>query len=484
MLFDFIKRKKVLSWSLFFLFLEIVSFCVYKNIFWNNVVVVILGLGILVLTYKKPLLSFILVIVELVLGGFGYWFVFTFGDHRISERMIFMGSFLLGWLLWRVFKKNKVINWKKYWEKLKYWILILGLILFAFVLGYWHGYVFLFKDVNAWLFLFYIVPIADFLLNISIEQKARLKNDFINIFLAGLIVLAFKVLITFFLFAHGFLIIDSLYTWIRDTRIGEITPAGGGLYRVFFQSAIYIVLALVMMLPQVWEEKKNTWSFSILFVFFLSVLIISLSRSFWLAFGIVLIGIYIYFAWIFKKLFIKKIVLLFLWLVASLGFLSFLILLPVNKNNSQIALSRLLVQRTDLQDEAISSRWNLLPIMLEAIKGHWVVGYGFGKTLEYKSNDPRIRQQNSEGYFRTYAFEWGWLSFMLKFGLIGVFVFIFWLGSIFWNVKGTSYDKKVKLGIYFSGLLLVVVHFFTPYLNHPLGFGWLILIQSLFLIDS
>jgi len=170
--------------------------------------------------------------------------------------------------------------------------------------------------------------------------------------------------------------------------------------------------------------------------------------------------------------------------VASLGILSFLILLPIKKNNSQIALSRLLVQRTDLHDDAISSRWNLLPVMTKAIQGHWFLGYGFGKRLEYQSNDPRITQNDVSGRYVTYIFEWGWLSFWLKFGLMGLLIFIYWLGGIFWQLKNVKYSVGLKIGLIFSGLFLAIVHFFTPYLNHPLGFGWLLLIQGLIIIDN
>jgi len=282
---DLLKGKKVLYWSLLFFGLEMLSFLVYRDVLLNNLVVILLGIILLIVTFKKPDLGVILVFLELILGGFGYWFTFTFGSHRISERMVFIGVFYLGWIFWRTFKFKEKVEWNKVWNLLKNWLFIFGLVIYGFILGWVYGSLDLFRDVNAWLFLLYIIPVADILLTRSKLEKEGLKENLLNIVLSGLLILSIKVLLVFFLFAHGFLIVNDLYVWIRDTRIGEITPAGGGLYRVFFQSTIYIGLALVVMLGEVWKEKKMGYYFWGIFVLFLSVLIISLSRSFWLAFA-------------------------------------------------------------------------------------------------------------------------------------------------------------------------------------------------------
>ncbi|MEK9158429.1 MAG: hypothetical protein AAB673_00295, partial [Patescibacteria group bacterium] len=93
--------------------------------------------------------------------------------------------------------------------------------------------------------------------------------------------------------------------------------------------------------------------------------------------------------------------------------------------------------------------------------------------------DPRILKTSPTGDYTTYAFEWGWLDLWLKLGVIGLLVYLGLIWEIFkvgfstisYKLQATSY---MSFGLLMTLVALVVIHNFTPYLNHPLGLGWLI----------
>ena len=126
--------------------------------------------------------------------------------------------------------------------------------------------------------------------------------------------------------------------------------------------------------------------------------------------------------------------------------------------------------RTNLEEAAAASRWNLLPILWHKIEEHPILGSGFGATVTYKSEDPRILAQNPNGMYTTYAFEWGWLEHWVKFGIIGIPLILFLLCSLAWRLWKLDEPVWLRATAVSSLVALGVVHVFTPYLNHPLGF--------------
>jgi hypothetical protein len=125
-------------------------------------------------------------------------------------------------------------------------------------------------------------------------------------------------------------------------------------------------------------------------------------------------------------------------------------------------------------DAAAESRWNLLPVLMKKIGQTPILGSGFGATVTYKTEDPRILAQNPSGLYTTYAFEWGWLEHWIKFGILGIPVMLWLLLSVAWRTWKTDGEWWIRAGFVSSLAALGVIHVFTPYLNHPLGFGFLL----------
>ena len=53
-----------------------------------------------------------------------------------------------------------------------------------------------------------------------------------------------------------------------------------------------------------------------------------------------------------------------------------------------------------------------------------IIGSGFGTSVKYESADPRAVAASEDGLFETFSFEWGWLDFLLKIGIIGTFIYL------------------------------------------------------------
>jgi hypothetical protein len=133
-----------------------------------------------------------------------------------------------------------------------------------------------------------------------------------------------------------------------------------------------------------------------------------------------------------------------------------------------------------IAEEAASSRWNLLPPLWTAIKHNAIGGAGFGATVTYVSNDPRVRALNPTGLYTTSSFEWGYLDIWLKIGLVGMLVYAWIIWKI--TIKALKYDVPSRLisslGPIFGLLAVLSVHIGSPYLNHPLGLGLVLFLYS------
>ena len=113
--------------------------------------------------------------------------------------------------------------------------------------------------------------------------------------------------------------------------------------------------------------------------------------------------------------------------------------------------------------------------MMLQIKKLPFTGSGFGTVIEYESEDPRLVAAG--GTAETYAFEWGWLDIWLKMGFLGilsfVWLFVFYVLSL-WNSAKKGNAGWLMVAFLRSVVALFVLHIFTPFLNHPIGLGFLI----------
>jgi hypothetical protein len=278
----------------------------------------------------------------------------------------------------------------------------------------------------------------------------------------------------------------TIYQWTRNNLLGEITLLPNGFSRVFLQSQVFAIAGFFSSFiffiknldTEQWKLRRTNYWYGIVAAAFLAVIITSLSRSFWVGTGATAVVSGILSLFIFKPAF-KKIIYFLGYLIGVVA-LNFIILgaiiaFPFPRSLQSLDPSVLTDRATQFEAGA-ASRWSLLPIMYQAIIQEPFLGKGLGATLTYKTSDPRIRASSIDGTYTTNAFEWGWLDIWLKLGIIGLAAYAWFL----WALLKISFREPFRAPQWaisaFAGLLaLVILHFFTPYLNHPLGFGYLAL---------
>ncbi len=498
--------KYLSLWLFGIIALEVLSFITIRNPSARSLIAGLCGLAVAFIAYKRPALALSLIILEVMIGGFGYLLAVSTPSLEMgfSLRMVIMAGFGLGWALNAV--KARIWRFWRVAELLivQIWLFVAVMLLIGLVNGFIFKQPYVFQDANAWIFLLYFVPVLDI--------AHRFKDDLIryakSAIISALIYLPLKALAVLYIFSHGIIFLaDPLYTWIRDTRVGEITPAGGNVYRVFFQSAIYSIFASIFVLAYWMRDAvigdsevnsevelgsnnfRNRIFFNLkryinvwLWIIGISMIVISLSRSFWIGLvagglTVLILGVLAHKKMVWRSM-IKAIVgsLIATAVIAGAIYFPF----PATKD---VSFASMIKDRGTLSDAAGSSRWNLLPAMWQKIGENPILGHGFGSTITYKSQDPRVLQNNPDGIYTTYAFEWGWLAFWVKFGIFGPLVMLILLISLGWRSWKSNYSWWLRTGIVGNLIALAAVHVFTPYLDHPLGFAVLLLLEGMLAMD-
>ncbi len=488
---DKINFKKIAIIMAGFLIIEAWSFLVFARPFFNGAMLAILSLAVIALSVYRLEYGFLALVSELFVGSMGHLFFINLSAGQLPLRIAiwsaFMAVFAVKFLV-QLFKQGKegsyLKNLKGFGEKRA--LFILGIfIIISLVNGLVRGHALglIFSDFNAWLFFLLIIPAVAIYGNREEEKIARLKT----VFLAGALWMSLKTLIFLYIFTHDAAIAPEIYNWLRRTLNGEMTPTSAGWPRIFIQGQIYSGVAFFLcfwMSQASFKIKEIFKRTNILFLlaagFFLSTLIISFSRSFWagliaaLVFSLVLI-------WRFYSF--KKMLIAGVWLTGSFV-LSFVVIYAVaafpyiyQTNFRASFLDRV----SNGNEAAVASRWSLLPALMKEIRKEPILGQGYGATVTYKSSDPRVLQSNPDGIYTTYAFEWGYLELWLKLGFLGLAAYLWLLYRLVSNgiILGCKNGQTLFFGLAAGLVFLAITNIFTPYLNHPLGIGIIILSSCL-----
>src|SRR3989339_1441918 len=468
---------------LFTTFVFILSFCAFLYPSFNKVAFLTVLFLTLVLSLKKLEYGIYILLAELFVGSKGYLFYFDFGGTSVSLRI---GLFLIIFSVWLYNRlKNKDLSLKL--DK-KWWILF-AFIVWGFIWGVLRGNSFhnVFFDANGWVYFMLIFPILD-----VIKSKEQVEN-ILQILTAAVSVIVVKTFFLLYIFSHQMeSVARPLYHWLRKFLIGERNLMDNGFHRIFFQSQIYVLIGFFIFLAILvwrWKDKdalknffKENWQLYLLTAGSFASILISFSRSFWIGVVAGVVALFV-FLLIFRNSskHFSKIILFGLSMIAcSLLLIWITFVFPFPKTDSSFSFSSMFEDRlTDINEAAVRSRWDLLSPLGKAIVNHPIIGSGFGTTVTYKSSDPRALEINPTGEFTTYAFEWGYLDIWLKIGLAGLLVYLY---LIWFMLKGEwvlSKDNSslgaLNAGLFIGMIALLATSFFSPYLNHPLGIGYVML---------
>jgi len=503
--------KIIKNTLLFIILAELLSFLGYYLPTINFISFFALAILTLVLSLRRFEYGLYILITELLIGSFGYLFYFETGGFKISLRIAIWLIIISVWLAKIISQLIKTKKIELIIFRSTYSFYFLGLFIFI-ALGVINGLLQnnslsnLFFDFNNWLYFLLIFPIF------FIVQPDNL-NTIKKIFLAAISWLSLKTIFLAYIFSHIFNFSD-LYLWVRRSGVGEITLVVPGFNRIFMQSHIFVLIGffilLFYLLKLTTEQsmsfrpdpvlnagternslyyKNSTLSDSssprlvgmaknILFsTLLLSTIIISFSRSFWL--GLAVGGLFVWLIAIFKlKIKLKQFILFNFTVLAviilSLGLVAAIIKFPYPSPSGGFNATNLLSERaTKITNEAgASSRWQLLTPLWEKIKTAPILGRGFGAVVTYKSSDPRILSSSPNGEYTTYAFEWGWLDVWLKLGIFGLLAYLVLLIKII--IDALKINSYYSLALATGLIIIITVNIFSPYVNHPLGIGFLI----------
>lgn len=432
----------------------------------ENIFVFSLVVALIAFSYKRLEFLFLFLLIEIFVGGKGYMLYAEIPVlGKIPLRMILFATAIILSLFFHfqgnIFAIKKIFTQKSFRSFAIFGVFIVtGTILGLLRNDAQKVYL----DANAWAY-FFILP--------AFLSSGYFKNTekIFEILSLSVLWTAAKTFITFALFSSGASFVGDafLYRWIRNSGVGEITNMGENIFRVFFQSHIYSLIALVSLLALLLSHKGFQLKKSIFFGLTLYASILNLlaseSRSMWVS-AIITAFFMAYFTLRKKSSSFAR--------VAAVGALLFVITL------SQVSLLQLVTGGPSIfslsrnsgigQDTSGASRKAQLIPLIKKISKHPIIGSGFGTEVTYKSADPRILKKNPKGNYTTYAFEWGYLDMVLKIGIIGLFAYLAFFFSL---IRGA-----LALKLYFLAFGLValgITHIFTPYLNHPLGIVFVLL---------
>jgi len=457
----------------------------------NQIAMIGIVILTIIMTIKRLEYGLLILLSELLLGSFGYLFYWPLADQHISIRLVIWSVVMLIFVFKVLISIIKEGEKNIYWQKiknfplLKYFGLLFLFIIIGLIVGLLrqHEWTDIFSDFNGWLYWLLLFPT----IMVAWQKDNKFLKHLIIIFLAAIIIISLETLLFLFVFTHNLTIAPEIYSWLRQNLIGEITPTTSGWPRVFLQAQIFPIIGFLIIF---WFNRVKN-NFSEFFYFknlgtlllaslLLSTAIISFSRSFWAGLLIAgLIGLIL--VWLFYSF--KKMLGLLIWsLAAGLGAILLIYLITIFPYPQPGKFTANFIDRvTNEQEAALSSRWSLLPVLSKEVIREPFLGQGFGATVTYISSDPRVLAQHPDGQYTTTAFEWGYLDIALKIGLLGLLAYGLLLIKLIQRgiIQGRDHNNYLSLGLVTAIIFLVVTHIFTPYLNHPLGIGFLIVSSCL-----
>lgn len=466
--------ERIRVWLGVFFVADVASLAAYSIPAVNGFLFPVCTVGLVCLLVRDRRWLLFAPLAELLWGSFGMQFSWDLGGVHLSLRLLVFSICVFWWLIAGGWKGVSAV-WGRSPEG---WLALVLLLVAAWglIVGVNSDTPLrdVFLDGNAYAYLVYF-----FLWASVLKQDMNLLIR--KLLLAAAVGLSVKTLVLFNIFANWYEILNVqyLYLWIRDTRVGEITRTGTAIWRIFIQSQLYIGIGLLQIFTQLLRRHRLPRADAAAMVLMIAALLVSLSRSYWVGFAAAILLLFIIskFAGITIAHFMRSTGIFIGAGCIALVLVMLLAFLPFGGRGLSQALGGRIMS---FADPAGVSRLQLAGPLWEAIRGAPFLGKGFGSTVTYRSSDPRIKTPlNPEGLVTTYSFEWGYLDQWLKFGAVGLALFlavVLWQFRIGMKLLKARTSQNTELLALLAGLFFImIVHVFSPYLNHPLGLGYLLL---------
>ncbi len=461
---------------------------------WSAIPFAILVIGVCIVTKRSLVWGFALAMLEIFVGGHGHMIDVSLGGVTLGIRQGIFVAVMLG-TLYHIIVNH--VRPRFVAERDLPFVFLAGAIALGTISGFTrNSFSAAFDDMNGYATLAYLLPLS------MIVWTQEAKRVLLWTFALAATWVAASSLALLFAFTHlpvqG---IWALYGFVRDARLAEVTllsgpawlvgllPNGPWYFRVFEPAQFYVMtftLVLCSALMFAIKDWRTRWMIALPLTAMLAIDIAGQSRSFWLGLcgATVVLGMIVFT----EKNAIKEIM-----KVEAIGAVAVavaavclwtLVVFPFPPRPDLTSSPYYKGQEDDTRNLAVSSRWNLLGPMMDKIGEQPLWGSGFGTTVTYVSDDPRIRANNGTGEYTTYRFEWGYQDIWLKMGIPGILAFGFYFLSVLRAVH-RSYTAReetrwLSMGLASGVLALFIAHIFSPYLNHPIGLGFIVFVLPFF----
>ncbi len=498
------------------LLLYFLSFLGYLFPIVNTLFFALALLAVLFVSIRKLEYGVLIVLFEVAIGVKGYLFSFSIFGFPISLRIALFAIVFLAWL-YGVYRKKYLVEFAQSQLFPAYALFTLMLVVGMIfgVLGR-NPVTNVFFDVNGYFYLAFLFPLYEVVVS-HVEKKRMLL-----VVMAGGFALTIFSLFTAFQFTlfhqdsrpdiaqsissaasiddeeegeqskishsvtakkelrDNFSLVRGfenqkppIYRWTQDVSVAEISYLAGPFFRVFSPGQIYSLMLVIIALFVILKSSlKNssfnsflpdfpTWMYWAIGSVSLLTVILGFSRSLWLGLlaGFLLFLLFMPYK---KALKIAGILILGLLIITlSLKFFAPHAYSLVEKRISSIV--------NPSSESAGSNRVNVLGPAIDVARQRIFFGSGFGTTVEYESVVPE-----KFGTLRVFAFEWSYIDMVIEVGLFGLALYLYFIGKIYQIVL-----RKKVLVFQLLILALLITNITTPYLNHPLGIGIIIIAAAL-----
>ncbi len=458
--------------------LDIVSFISLHTIA-EPILAICIVVAAVIVAIKSPSWLFPIAIAEIISTSNGHSLNLFIGDTSIGVRILIFVVLMAATAV-RVFKtRTESVPKRLILPSVLVVVLVAVSTLQGMISG--HPLVDIYKDANGYMAIGYVWAAYVW------TRSGILKHRLLQAVGAGVVWIVAKTLLFVLIFGHLHpKTLDPIYLWIRDTRLGEVTLQVGNIYRVFLQSQWFVVPAMLVSGSYLlFSKEKMESGVRVVILVIIATLIASLSRSFWVG-SIAGVGVLLGYV-VYRKVIARFGVAMLhtaVLSVAAVSLLWVLIAIPIFQTSSTSIFSSILRDRaTQSSDVALDSRRQLVEPLLRTISESPVAGHGLGKNVVYTTQDPRYIDAHQTDVVSSYAFEWGWLDIAVKFGVVGLILFaVFLFVIVRMLMKAAKEDKPrawLYIGLIASVVALVTTHMFSPYLNHPIGWGTIAVIVAL-----
>jgi O-antigen ligase len=465
-----------------------------QHTIWSAIPFAILIIGTFFVTKRSLVWGFALVMLEIIIGGHGHLIDVSLGGATIGLRLGMFCAVMLGVAYHIFFKKVRPTF---VFERDMPIIAILIAVIIGFIIGIFRNpFGDAFDDANAFVTLGYLLPVA------MIVWTNEAKRIILWTFALGATWIAISSVALLYLFSH--LSVDgiwALYHFVRDARLAEVTllsgpawlvamlPNGPWFFRVFEPAQAFVMfftLVLCSMMCFITKTWRSRVMIAIPLVLMFAVDISSQSRSFWIGLfvgGLALSMVVLYERISFREILRMKIVGSTASLIALLA-IWVAVVIPIPQRPDLTNTKYYRGQDDDTRELAVSSRWNLLGPMMDQIEQSPVWGSGFGTSVTFISDDPRLREINPNGEWTTYRFEWGFHDIWIKMGIPGLLAFGWFFFTILKatirSIREKEETRWLTVSLCAGIIALFASHAFSPYLNHPIGLGFMIMVLPFF----